>query len=148
MVIALIFSLIFAKCIAPELPESLIIIKPDPVCIYNLNDPLLRAVACYESRFDTLAVNRVSKARGLIQITPIMIREVNKICNILKIPNHYTWKDAFNPFKSIEIWYIVQNHKNPAYDLEKACIIWFGAGVQYDGMTWRDYLKQIKKRML
>jgi hypothetical protein len=124
----------FVKLIVPE---------GTPVYIFNLKDPFARAVAFKESSFDPLIVNKRSGARGLMQITPVMIREVNKICKKLNLPNRYIWKDAFDPYKSIEIWYIVQGYKNPEYYYDKACRIWFGVGKQHDGKTWEWYYTEV-----
>jgi hypothetical protein len=143
----LLLTFIFLRCIAPTVPVHLLIQELKPVYIFNLSDPLARSVAYCESRFEPYVVNRISGARGLMQITKIMIKEVNKICIHLKLPNRYTWKDAFDPLKSIEIWYIVQKYKNPEYHIDKACRIWFGTGTQYDGKTWKDYYKMINKRL-
>lgn len=147
MLAMLIFSLIFLTCIAPTLPPYEVIPESEPLYKYGLRDPIARAVASYESNMDPYAVNPHSGASGLMQITPVMIKEVNNICMKLDLPNRYTWKDAFDPDKSVEIWYIVQNYHNPDYDLARACQLWFGTGVQWDGMTWRQYLIQIQKRL-
>jgi hypothetical protein len=114
-----------------------------PIYKYNLSDPFARAVFYYESRLNPDAVNKISGARGIGQITEIMIKEVNKICKILGLPNQYTWDDAFDPIKSIEIWYIVQGYKNPEYYYDLACRIWFGTGQQYDGKTWHTYYNEV-----
>jgi hypothetical protein len=114
-----------------------------PVYIFNLKDPFARAVAYKESSFNPLIVNKRSGARGLMQITPVMIREVNKICRKLGLPNRYIWKDAFDPYKSIEMWYIKQGYSNPEYYYDKACRIWFGVGKQHDGKTWEWYYNEV-----
>ena len=149
MLITFILSILFLPCIAPVSHTSnyLYIEVSEPLYIFNMKDPLLRAVAWLESRYNERAVNKVSGARGLLQIMPVMIREVNKICKKTGNPARYTWKDAWDAQKSIEIWWIVQNYHNTEYNIQKACIIWFGKGRQYDGMTWREYLKQIQKRL-
>ena len=147
MLIMLVFSMFFLTCIAPTLPNTLIITEPEPLYLYGIKDDQARAIAYYESRLNPNARNRVTGARGLMQITPIMIREVNKICKILKLPQRYTWKDTWDPYKSVEIWYIVQGYHNPDYDLQKCCIIWFGSGIEYTGRTWKEYLTDIKMLM-
>lgn len=115
-----------------------IIVQTEPVYIYNVSDPFLRAIIRFESNYNADAVNPYTKARGILQILPIMINEVNKYSDI-----RYTWNDAFSPEKSIEIWYIIQGAKNPKYYPDKAIRIWFGTGKQHDGMTWCDYYNQV-----
>jgi len=107
---------------------------------FNISDPFLRAVIEFESNFQADAVNPHTGARGILQILPIMIREVNKYSDI-----KYTWDDAFDPVKSIEIWTKVMDVKNPEYYYDKACRIWFGTGVQWDGMQWEDYYMKIMR---
>jgi len=124
-----------------EAPPNIrgIIIEAEPLYIYGVKDTFLRAVMHFESRFDPRAVNRYTKARGVLQILPVMVDDVNRICRIKGLPQCYTWRDAFDPYKSIEMWHIKQGHTNPEYFQDKACRIWFGTGVQYDGMRWEDY---------
>jgi len=124
--------------------NCLVIPAGERIGIYGLKDPTLIAFMRLESKFKERAVNQRTGARGILQITPVMIREVNKICKRYSKTWKYTWADAWSPEKSIEIWYIVQTVKNPNYDLEKAVKIWFGTGRQYDGKTWRWYLEVVK----
>jgi hypothetical protein len=112
--------------------------RGNPVYIFNASDPFLRAVMRYESNFNASAVNPISGARGVLQILPVMIREVNKYSKV-----KYTWNDAFDPVKSIEIWYTVQGAKNPGYYPDRAIRIWFGIGRQYDGKTWCGYYNEV-----
>jgi len=149
VILILAFFLYSFRCTAPVF-ESFTIIESDPVHIYNITDPVLSAFCLYESDFNSEAVNPVSGAGGILQFMKSMIDEVNKICRYQhslssgEIPLvQYKLSDRFNPEKSIEMWYIVQNFKNPDYDLAKACQIWFGIGVQYDGKTWREYYNDI-----
>jgi len=137
MAILTIFLLVSLKLIAP-VDDRVVILNDGPVYIYNVKDPFLRAVMRYESNFNERAVNPYSKARGILQILPVMIREVNKY------GYSYTWNDAWNPEKSIEIWWIIMNKRNPEYHYKRACILWFGSGIQkHDGMTWHDYYKEV-----
>jgi hypothetical protein len=124
---------------APEGLQYFILLELLPLHPYNIQDPLLLSFVKVESDFKEDAVNEVSGARGILQILPCMIDEVNRILKL----NKYTWDDAFNAFKSMEIWYIIQQYHNPEYDIEKACKIWFGKGVQYDGCTWEDYQRKV-----
>ena len=147
MTITLTLILISSLQILAPVNRAIYIKQAEPICIYNIKDPLLRAVAKTESNFNPLAVNPVSKARGLLQIMPDMIKEVNRICRKIGIEESYTWADAFDPVKSIRMWYIAQDYHNPKYDLNLACQIWFGRGVQWDGMTWVEYSGIVKKHL-
>lgn len=120
-----------------------LILAGEPIYPYNIKDPVLRAFIYFESRFIEDIVNPVSGARGILQILPPMIKRANSILELQGSSLRYTWDDAFNAKKSVEIWYLVQNYLNPTYDIQKACQIWFGIGTQYDGLTWVGYHKEI-----
>ena len=152
---AVMFFTYVKKCIAPTIPIPFYIVASKPLTPYNINDPLLRAFVFYESTYREWIVNPKSGARGLLQYMKVMIDEANKIFRITHPQNQvlstkpeYTWDDAFDPYKSMEIWYVVQNYKNPDYYVDKSCRIWFGTGKQYDGMTWEDYYNKISNIML
>jgi len=154
LIVMMLFVLMFPYQLRAPITNSLTIIDSEPVYIFNIKDPVLRAFVGFESFYDEHAVNPVSGARGIIQYLPVMINEVNRICRVWHelSPEHvelerYTWDDAFDPIKSIRMWYIVQEYHNPDYDIQKACQIWFGLGVQYDGITWVGYHKQIQNRL-
>jgi hypothetical protein len=133
LLITLVLIALFFRATAPASGE-LIIPAGEVLYIYGVSDPFLRAVMRFESNYKADAVNPYTKARGVLQILPVMIKEVNKYSD-----TRYTWDDAFDPVKSIEIWNIIQGVKNPEYYPDKAIRIWFGRGTQHDGMTWCDY---------
>ena len=152
MVILTTIIILFSLNVTAPVERCLYIERPKPVYIYNMVDSKLRSVCFYESKLGKYQLNPVSGAGGIMQIMKPMIREVNRICLFWHnlFPDHvelekFTLADAFDPYKSIRMWYIVQNFHNPEYDLAKACIIWFGAGIQYDGKTWRDYYADVSK---
>ena len=140
--ITIFLILITFKLTAPEVKE-LVILKSEPYYAYNVKDPFLRSVISYESNYQERAVNPITKARGILQILPIMVREVNKYSE-----NKYIWDDCFDPVKSIEIWNIIMEVKNPDYCYERAVKIWFGSGVQkHDRKTWHQYYNDVIKSL-
>ena len=68
-----------------------------------------------ESGFDPTAVG-TSDDRGVLQITPIYVREVNRLLG----EDRYTHDDAFSVSKSIEMFNIMQSKKNPRNDMARA----------------------------
>ncbi|MFA5542141.1 MAG: lytic transglycosylase domain-containing protein [Bacilli bacterium] len=56
------------------------------------------------------------KSEGILQITPIYVKEANRILG----KNKYTLYDRRNPLKSHEMFLVVQNYHNPEKDVEKA----------------------------
>lgn len=129
---------------APEMESSILMIEGRILHPYNISDTILLSFILVESGFKEDAVNPVSGARGILQIMPIMIRETNRILDLKKSgQKKYTWDDAFDPVKSMEIWYIVQGFHNPDYHVQEACKVWFGRGTQYDGLTWQGYYNHL-----
>jgi hypothetical protein len=143
-----IFWVFTLRAMAP-CDNSFIVISPELICKYGVDDSILRAFISLESGFKEDAVNPITGARGILQILPPMVTEVNRIMKEYDLPEvQFTWDDAWDAEKSIEIWYIVQSYHNLDYDVKKACRLWFGVGTQYDGLTWGGYHKLIQKRIL
>jgi hypothetical protein len=84
---------------------------------------LIIAVLSYqESTNNANALNVKENAVGILQIRPIMIKEVNLLVGHKK----YTLEDRWDPEKSIEIFKDFQNKVNPEWDEELACKKWNG----------------------
>lgn len=65
-----------------------------------------------ESEFDYGAENKSSKARGILQIMPIFVKEANRLQDAIK----YEWDDAWNVDKSLDMFNII----NPEKDIDLA----------------------------
>lgn len=65
-----------------------------------------------ESEYQDSAVNKSTGARGVLQIMPVYVRE----CNRLQKAKVYSFDDAYNPVKSMEMLNII----NPEKDIELA----------------------------
>jgi len=79
-------------------------------------DTLLNAVMAVESNFDTMAYNAKENAAGVLQIRPIMVREVNRLLG----EDKYTLKDRWSKAKSIEMFNVIRSHLKGATDEEIA----------------------------
>lgn len=75
---------------------------------------LQMAIIYTESRFEPSALGANQDA-GLYQLTPIYIREVNRVAG-----TDYAHEDAFDPEKAVEIFNTMQEIKNPGHDFELA----------------------------
>lgn len=55
---------------------------------------------------------------GIVQIKPVMVHEVNRICKLRGIDKHYSLRDRLNPEKSEEMFWAFQEfyHPNLNYD--------------------------------
>ena len=68
------------------------------------------------------------ESEGILQITPIYVKEVNRILG----KNKYTLHDRRNPLKSHEMFLVVQNYHNPEKDVKKAVKLHNKAGWYFE----------------
>lgn len=95
------------------------------------------AIIQVESGGDDYAVGRTSDY-GCLQITPILIKDVNRIQSARK----FTMNDARDRGKSIEIYNIIQAYYNPGHDRHLALKIWNPrAPVSYHKKVEQEYVK-------
>ena len=80
-----------------------------------------------ESGGDPLAYNPKEEARGILQIRPIMVREINRICG-----TSYTNKDCFDPIIATIMFIRMQHATNRKLNPEKAARLWNG------GYKWKS----------
>jgi len=103
-------------------------------------DTLLNAVMAVESNFDTMAYNSKENAAGVLQIRPIMVREVNRLLG----EDKYTLKDRWSKAKSIEMFNVLRSHLKGASD-EQIARVWNGG---YNGKNipqTMQYWNKVKK---
>jgi len=100
-------------------------------------DTLLNAVMAVESNFDTMAYNSKENAAGVLQIRPIMVREVNRLLG----EDKYTLKDRWSKAKSIEMFNVIRSHLKGASD-EEIARTWNGG---YNGHKKQNTLKYWQK---
>lgn len=79
-------------------------------------DKLIEAIIWRESKGNDKAVNHKTNAVGCIQITPIYLKQCNKIAG----HNKYKLSDRYSRKKSIEMFNLYQKHFNPNKDLHLA----------------------------
>lgn len=97
------------------------------------------AIMKRESNFDRKALNLKENAVGVLQIRPIMIREVNNIQDSIK----YKLSDRYSIKKSIEIYRIYQSKHNKFNHFETACRIWNGGQKGMSKSTTISYFKKV-----
>jgi hypothetical protein len=87
---------------------------------------------------------------GLLQIRPIMVREVNRILQIQKSDLEYTLEDRWSREKSIEMFHIVNGYHNKNSTYEEIARAWNGGPNWFKkGLTkryWKRVQKQLKKQ--
>ena len=105
-------------------------------------DKLVEAFAFVESSNNPKAVNKKSGATGIIQLKPIMVRECNRLLGF----NKYKLSDRTNKEKSIEMFHVIMQHKNPDYDIATSCHIWnYKGGFEYYKKVRNKYNELIKE---
>ena len=91
-----------------------------------------------ESEFDSTAVSSVG-AKGYFQITPIYIKEVNRVHK-----TNFTMDDVINLEKAYQIFDLMQQAHNKEYDKEKAIVLHNGEHDWYRRRVLNNY-EDIKK---
>lgn len=95
--------------------------------LLNLNrkshkEMVINKIIQIESEGNPNAVGDSGSAIGLLQIRPIMVKEVNRLLG----EQRYTLEDRWCPKKSVEIFKDYQNIVNPEWDEELAAKRWNG----------------------
>jgi hypothetical protein len=83
---------------------------------------LFRAISFVESHNDSLAYNKITEATGIVQITPILLKDYNR-----RTGKHYKLKDCYSP-KISRIIFNFYCMKLPGIDFEKTSKKWNGSG--------------------
>lgn len=92
--------------------------RPCEIITYNESDDwnvLIKALIHVESRGNSMAVGSCDDV-GVLQITPIYLREVNRICG----EERYVLEDRYDSTKSVEMFNIYQQHHNKKADITLA----------------------------
>jgi hypothetical protein len=77
-----------------------------------VKDVLYSSIAWVESKGNPKAKSKDGSV-GVIQIKPVMVKEVNRICKIRGLKKQFTLSDRHNPNKSEEMFWIYQKFYNP-----------------------------------
>lgn len=105
---------------------------------------VINAIIQVESKGDANAHNVVGDCAGIMQITPIVVKQCNIWLKDQKSNKRYTLKDRYNVQKSKEMFVMIQEHYNPSHDVEKAIRLWNG-GPGYSVKATNGYYKKVMK---
>jgi len=113
-------------------------------------DYLLEALIQVESRGNENAVgdkHLILPSVGVLQIRPIMVREVNRILKKLKVKKKYTLEDRYSRKKSIEMFYIWQSfhHANDNNEVIARC--WNGGSKGWKKNSTLYYWNKVQKEI-
>ncbi len=81
---------------------------------------------------------------GILQIRPILVKDVNEYLKMKKSKKRYTLGDRYSAEKSKEMFILYQKRYNPTNNVEKAIRLWNG-GIGYSVAKTQNYLKRVMK---
>jgi len=105
---------------------------------------VMEAIILVESEGNPRAVS--GNSVGVMQITPILVRECNNILKGRKSDKRYSLTDRYDVNKSKEMFLLIQSHHNPENNVEKAIRSWNG-GMHYSIRATNRYYQKVMKRM-
>ena len=117
---------------------------------YELHREIRQALSTYrliitlaevESNFDPSAYNPKEDAAGILQIRPVMFREVNRLLG----REVYTDTCRFNVTKAVDMFLIIQRHYNPTMDIRTGAFLWNCGTTSPTGTQGQEYWKKVKR---
>ena len=109
-------------------------------------NPIINAIIEVESAGNANAVDKSGKSCGVLQITPILVKECNRILELKKSSKRYTMDDRFSVSKSKEMFLLFQSYFNPKNDVEFAIRSWNG-GLNYTQKATQKYFEKVMSRL-
>lgn len=104
--------------------------------------PVINAIIEVESKGDPNAVS--GKSVGILQITPILVKQCNNILKTKKSSKFYTLNSRKSITKSKEMFILIQEYYNKEHNLEKAIRLWNG-GPNYSIKKTQKYFRKVMK---
>ena len=132
--------------------------KPTPVKVKEVVkidtvkpiDELVEALIFVESRGKEDAIGDThlgAPSVGVLQIRPIMVREVNRILKQKKSDKKFKLKDRFSRDKSIEMFMVWKNFHHPNDGFEKISRNWNGGPNGYRFKRTEYYWNKVRKQL-
>ena len=109
-------------------------------------NPVIDAIIEVESEGKAEAVDKSGKSCGIMQITPILVKECNRILELKNSDKRYTMKDRFSVRKSKEMFLLYQSFYNPKNNVELAIRSWNG-GMNYTKRGTQRYFEKVMSKM-
>ena len=105
---------------------------------------IMNAIIQVESQGNAKAHNANGDCIGILQITPILVKQCNIWLKNQKSSKRYTLKDRYDVEKSKEMFIMIQEHYNPSHNVYKAIRLWNG-GPNYSVKKTNGYYKKVMK---
>lgn len=109
---------------------------------------IIDAIIQVESKGDPKAYNPNGDCVGVLQITPILVKECNQILERRKSNKHYTLNDRYNVKKSKEMFVLIQETHNSEHNVEKAIKCWNCGGFYMKNNGWKNYSVEYYKKVM
>jgi len=125
-------------------------IEPKPIeeiVIEPKIDKLIMALIQVESMGNDSAIGDThlkEPSIGVLQLRPIMVREVNRILKKQKIKKKFKLKDRFSKDKSIEMFLIWKNYHHPEGGFETIARNWNGGPRGYKNPRTEHYWAKVQ----
>ena len=133
---ALILSFTNLNCgISPEYKAP-----PKEIVKLTEKEKILMAFIAVESSGNWNAYNKSEQAAGILQIRPIMLKEINRL-----FKTDFQLQDRFDSIKSVQMFWMFQRHHNPELDLERLCVCWNGNANWKSTKYTAKYYAKIKR---
>ena len=113
-------------------------------------DELVEALIFVESRGKEDAIGDThlgAPSVGVLQIRPIMVREVNRILKQKKSDKKFKLKDRFSRDKSVEMFMVWKNFHHPNDGFEKIARNWNGGPNGYRFKRTEYYWNKVRKQL-
>ena len=105
---------------------------------------VINAIIQVESKGNAKAHNPNGDCCGILQITRVLVRDVNEYLKIKGSSKRYTLADRYNVQKSKEMFIMFQERHNPGHNVEKAIRMWNG-GPFYSVAKTNGYYRKVMK---
>lgn len=109
-------------------------------------NPVINAIIQVESEGNAKAIDKSGKSCGIMQITPGLVRECNRILKLRKSKKRYEMSDRFSVSKSKEMFLLFQSFYNPKNSVEQAIRSWNG-GMGYTKRGTQRYFEKVMSKM-
>jgi len=111
---------------------------------------LIFALCAVESNHNPRAIGDGGKAVGVLQITPICVDDVNRICKagVSSTPRAFTMDDRYDPDASKLMCQIYLDHYASRHSLEGMARIWNGGPNGANDLSTIPYWKKVRAVLL